>query len=597
MYILKLLLSAMKRIVTAVSMPFRLLIVQVQKLFNINIITAKLIQPLTSNVRKVLNLKPTSDKEYYKVGKFLIYKKLLTALIFAICAGVFIYFNNIAPVQEAAPVTTVTEIKTNIYFKYDDIAIKDFSGMANITDYLGNVIYTGEIDAGVCKGFGYVYNADGELLYEGSLDKNKYNGNGTSYYSDGTVCYTGEFTENLYSGAGKLYRADGSLLYDGMFKDGQYSGEGKIYFENNALQYEGQFSANNSHGIGKLYYPTGAPKYSGEFVSGQMQGVGTLYDQSGKELYTGPMYNDEINYKSLLNASLSAVEDAFTETPVIYYLDNGSACFQFPLAGVVVTADCRVRVHEWDTAWGDNDTSSAENYYYMPGAGNVDTWQMPSLAFVRPLASIRPVSWQVVDGSGNSTSNSGSTGAGRNSQSSKQSNWQYGGSTSQSSSAQEYNAPDSGQDNMYAQEFYQSQPESDLSKPNFIQREKAIYFEIDTDIWQIESELEKEKVLIKKVTVMGAGKVPEGKDVIKLDEDLPPSIEDCVAIETLRQDKPSAFEDVIYQVNRQNKLVRNVWSISHASGVTRDSYLTENIIYRFCYDEQSGESAYYSIEN
>ena len=89
----KLLTSAMKRIITAVTSPFRMMIVKLQRLFNINIITAKLITPLTKKVKSLITLKPQSRSDYVVIGRLWVYKKLFFTLVLVLCAGVFIYFS------------------------------------------------------------------------------------------------------------------------------------------------------------------------------------------------------------------------------------------------------------------------------------------------------------------------------------------------------------------------------------------------------------------------------------------------------------------------------------------------------------------------
>ena len=79
---LKLLLSVFKRLITAVTSPFRMMIVRFQRLFNINILTAKLIPLLTKKVRALITLKPQSQKDYFSVGRYWVYKKLMLTVVF-----------------------------------------------------------------------------------------------------------------------------------------------------------------------------------------------------------------------------------------------------------------------------------------------------------------------------------------------------------------------------------------------------------------------------------------------------------------------------------------------------------------------------------
>ena len=77
----KLLASIFKRVVTAVTNPFRMLVVRIQRMFNVNILTAKLIPPLTKKVKSLVTLKPQSPRDYFSVGRYWVYKKLFLFLI------------------------------------------------------------------------------------------------------------------------------------------------------------------------------------------------------------------------------------------------------------------------------------------------------------------------------------------------------------------------------------------------------------------------------------------------------------------------------------------------------------------------------------
>ena len=124
---LKLLLSAFRRIVTAVTNPFRMLIVRIQRMFNINVITAKLVRPLTKKVKALITLRPQTREDYFVIGRWWIYKKLFLTLLLALCAGVFIYFTMFAPKLPAA-MATAASVETDVYFNYDDMKLREFTG-------------------------------------------------------------------------------------------------------------------------------------------------------------------------------------------------------------------------------------------------------------------------------------------------------------------------------------------------------------------------------------------------------------------------------------------------------------------------------------
>lgn len=183
--------SAFSRMRTAVTSPFRRIMRRVGQFFNVNMITAKLMAPITKKVRKIMSAEAKSPEDYYTVGRFWISKTLVFIVILCACAAVFLYFGWLAPAVEDT--TTTENLITSVYYDYDDMDLGEYSGKANIRAANGEVVYTGDISAGVCTGNGTLWNQDGVLIYEGAFANNKFEGNGTLYYSSGSVQYTGEF--------------------------------------------------------------------------------------------------------------------------------------------------------------------------------------------------------------------------------------------------------------------------------------------------------------------------------------------------------------------------------------------------------------------
>ena len=614
----KLLMSAFKRLTTAITSPFRMMIVRIQRLFNINILTAKLISPLTKKVKSLLTLRPKAKEDYVSIGRFWVFKKLFLTLVLVLCAGVFLYFTMFAPPLPTKPPAPAA-VKTNVDFSYDDMKVSSFTGVANILAADGKVVYTGDVDKGVCKGNGVLYSRDGAKLYEGGFELNKYQGKGVQYYPDGAVRYEGEFAQNLYNGAGKMYDSKGVLMYEGTFKDGLYDGEGKEFSESGALVYEGGFSQGKFHGEGIRYNPDGGINYEGGFFQGMAQGDGTLYSAAGKAIYTGAMYNDAINYRSLVNSTLAEVEAAFTETPRVFYADKDS-CFVFEEAGVILSADCRVQVDIWEKP--KTQEEEASEYYFMPSELSSDANQQLAAAPVQnsveflgsmqkqaepfgiqPLglasaeSNILPTIWFIPD-SGNAESQP----------------------TPPESLNPEPVAPPpqatKAPEQLHQPEAGEAQPEATPSTenntspavqptpapaenplPDFVEKNISLYFEIDKNVWQSEAELDKSKVLIKKVTVMK----PQGEFVIPkepgFDDNLPPSIEDCVAIDYARQNQPTAFSNVLFEMDKQNKLFVHLKNISYAERIVQKSYDVDGMTFRCCYPlDQRDKMMYYSIE-
>lgn len=610
----KLLQSAFKRLITAVTSPFRIFIVRIQRMFNINVITAKLIGPLTKQVKSLITLRPQSREDYYVIGRFWVYKKLFLTLTLVLCAGIFIYFNMFASPLPVAPAQT-TAVKTSVTFDYNDMDLGSYNGIANIRAVDGKVVYTGDVVSGQAKGNGSLWDRNGKLLYEGGFEQNKYNGTGISYYPSGRVKYEGGFAQNLYQGEGVLYTPDGTLLYSGAFAAGVYSGKGKAYSAEGKLLYEGDFSDGLYHGEGIRYYPDGVMRYQGSFFQGKEQGKGILYSTTGKQLYSGEMQGGEINYRSLVHSNLADIEAAFSESPRIFYTDSDSS-FVYEQAGIIVTVGCRVLVDTWEQT---STANANQTQYYMPGETFIDhnstTWQGVSVN-AAPIIEVERFSSRsdgyeaprAVNLSATMTTDSDSIE--RNSGLKLQmlqwfvgepsGNVQYGQSSSQnnassssSSSSSQSSSPNSSSNPW--PEITVEIPKDE--KPSFVKKNHTLYYEIDTNVWQSEKELDKNKVPIQKITVFKMDGIAPPINAVAFTDDIPPSMEDCVAIDFIRQEKPTSFSQVVFEMDKQNRLFVRLSNINYASSITRRHYLYEQLTYRYCYSGKDSEiPLFFSIE-
>ena len=72
------------------------------------------------------------------------------------------------------------------------------------------------------------------------------------------------------------------------------------------------------------------------------------------------------------------------------------------------------------------------------------------------------------------------------------------------------------------------------------------------------------------------------------EEDLAPSLEDCVAIERLRQDEATAFSNVTFQLDQQNKLFVQVSGINYANQIQRRVLQKDGLTYEYCYPYDTG---------
>lgn len=357
-YIGNFIAKSFTRLRVAVMNPFRRITRRVQQMFNANMVSAKLASPINAKIRKIMGGEAKSEEDYFTIGNLWISKALIYIIILALCAFVFIYFSWINP-QKKNNTTETESIITDVYYDYDDMDLGEYSGKANIKADNGNVVYTGDISAGVCTGNGVLYNQNGVLVYEGEFSNNEFSGSGTKYYANGAVMYTGDFEENQFSGTGIMYYPSGVTEYTGTFENGAFSGEGMLYSEDSVLIYEGEFKNGVYHGTGTQYYESGAKKYTGEFNNGYAQGIGTLYSAAGTTVYEGSFIRDNIQYESLAGQSLEGACAQLKEEPVIYYTDS-STCFLFKTAKVILKTDAQVEMLDRGDSEGSNDS------WYLP---------------------------------------------------------------------------------------------------------------------------------------------------------------------------------------------------------------------------------------
>jgi len=111
--------------------PFRLMIVKLVRLLNVQVIAAKILQPLKKQLKAIRTFKPKSKKDFKTIGKYEVYKKLFAVVVFFICVGVILYFQLFAPPIPTPP-SAPTSIVSSIDFEYSYIGLRDFSGVANV---------------------------------------------------------------------------------------------------------------------------------------------------------------------------------------------------------------------------------------------------------------------------------------------------------------------------------------------------------------------------------------------------------------------------------------------------------------------------------
>lgn len=574
-YIFKLLKAMLTRLKALTLNPVRNFIRKIQMMFNANVIANKLISPLTKKFKELFRITPKTGDDYYAVGKLLVAKKLIAALIVGSCILVFACFTFIAdPIEQ--PVTTTTGKVTEVDFDYDDMELTEYSGKANIHATNDSVVYTGDIQNGVCTGSGILYNQSGVLVYEGGFEDNKYSGTGTLYYPDGSVKYQGDFAENTFEGEGTLYYDSGKIQYKGSFSGGFYNGKGVEYTEDGNVIYEGNYLNGQYHENGVLYHENGMKKYEGEFFMGMPQGEGTLYTTAGRPYYTGIVADGDVAYEALISLSLEDVIAMFHDDPEVYYTYDGGSCFVYETAKLMLETDCIVRIVSRDMGSGEENADGQDgNGWYLPeGAG--DGLRLDTSA--EPVVNTSESSSDSSEGNDSDTEDNGLSEA----------------------------------DRILLEALNQAlQEEEDTDRPtDYVTKENKIYYFVNKSEWVSEEELALKSVVVDGVTVYKENpESPFGEDEQYIPVNGATDLADCIAISYIRKRVPTTFSNITFeeldkghryaqqdqtQTSYRYSYIRN---INYAEAVYKELIDTEDFSYELCYQIDDAEQLmYFRIE-
>lgn len=121
---------------------------------------------------------------------------------------------------------------------------------------------------------------------------------------------------------------------------------------------------------------------------------------------------------------------------------------------------------------------------------------------------------------------------------------------------------------------------------------------MDKNVWQSEQELDKSKITIKRVTIFNSlSTILPKTEGVEYEDAAPASIEDCVAIDFIRTAKPTAFSNMLYEMDKQNKSFVYLMNINHAGRIDRKVLSEGDLTYKYCYDIGNPDALmYYSVE-
>ncbi len=251
----------------------------------------KFIKAIPKTAGKLLMVNEPTIKNYFKLGRFYILKKL--ALLVALLLALVIV--SVPFIKDYLQNHDFTKV-----IVYGSTLHKNFDGKARLVSYDStrnkNTLYIGEFKNGKYQGNGTEYYASGKVKYSGEFKNGEYDGSGTFYLEDDTgilyyELYNGDFKSSNYEGNGTKYYSSGKIKYKGEFKNSKYEGKGTEYFESGEIKYEGEFKNNQYEGKGVEYINSGSVKYEGEFKNSKYNGNGKLFHSDGSLQYEGSFYN------------------------------------------------------------------------------------------------------------------------------------------------------------------------------------------------------------------------------------------------------------------------------------------------------------------
>lgn len=398
-----------------------------------------------------------------------------------------------------------------------------------------------DMDLGEYDGKANIRAANGAVVYTGDIVKGVCTGTGTLWNQDGVLVYEGDFVNNCFEGNGTRYYPSGKTLYVGEFSENQYSGKGTLYYPDGSIQYEGEFENGNFQGKGTSYSEKGNLIYEGEFFSGACHGNGTSYYSSGIRKYEGGFYMG----KAQGNGTL--------------YSPTGKAIFTGAFA--------RDEIH-YESLLGASLEEIGEMFaeepkiYFDDGATSLLYESANLVLKVDCLIELMD----------------------RTEDTSDEDAWYL----------------DSTEDDLLP-ETESSEPEDDEEKDEKTLEEETlaslpvqsvygIYYYLISDEWQSVQELDPGAIHVTAVTAYW----PELETGFLQDETMTQEngsvgLMECVAIEKVRMQEPTAFSNISYEMITKNNTYINVRGVSMAEAIYKESYDVDGVRYQLCYEMDQPE--------
>lgn len=393
------------------------------------------------------------------------------------------------------------------------------------------------------------------------MDLGEYSGKANIRAENGEVVYTGDIVSGVCTGTGTLWNQAGTMVYEGAFVNNCYEGNGTLYYSSGKPQYTGEFSDNTFSGKGILYYPDGSIEYEGEFANGSFNGEGVLYDEKGVLIYEGEFQSGAYHGKgiSYYGSGIRKYEGEFymgkEQGQGTLYSAAGKAVFEGPFA--------RDMIH-YEALIGCTMQEALEMFKETPVVYFSDGGT--SLLFEKAQVILKTDCLVELKAGARNTSDTNE--------------WylpnEEGDTLTETEESRLEEDTETEEEDISEEQSYLS--ELPVNNPLYI------YYYLTTDEWQTEAELDQGLV-----NVTGVSAYRSGIDVSFLKgEEMTPengaaALQECVAIERIRLEKPTAFSSISYELTTMNKNYISVSGINLAEAIYEEVYELDGITYRLCY--------------
>lgn len=387
------------------------------------------------------------------------------------------------------------------------------------------------------------------------MDLGEYDGKANIRAANGEVVYTGDIVKGVCTGSGTLWNQDGVLIYEGDFLNNCFEGSGTRYYSNGKVLYDGEFSGNQYSGKGILYYPDGTVQYEGEFEHGNFQGAGAEYTEKGNLIYEGEFLSGTYH-----GTGVSYYSNGIKKYEGSFYMGKaqGTGTIYTAAGRPVFTGSFARNAIQYEALLGRTLEETSEMFHEEPqiyyNENSVTMLYEEAKIILKLDCQIK-----VLDQTENVST---------------------------------------GDDWYLESENGDILPETEDLTSLPVQKHYEIYYYLPADEWQSAEELDTGAMHVTAVSAFGKDLSVEFlNDETMTPENGAVTLLECVAIEKLRGDLPTAFSSIHYEMNAINNNYTQVKGVNMADAIYKEVYDLNGIRYQLCYEmDQPNELQFVTAE-